>query len=750
MKRPFACIGLSMLFSLVFAFAFHTAAFYCAVVCFVLSAVLFVGKLFAKKNTLSAAICCLSASIAMLGYCASISNYVEPLIEKYSGETVDIVGTVVSKPYTSGHNTYFTVKTESINTRDEHIKIQIMTTYTQPIDIYDTVRFTAELYSDYEHGYGYASYCGARGIFLNAYINPYFNSMYEVEPCVSRPFYTVFSDVRDYISRTFKKYLPYDEASLCTAVLTGEKSLLSDDVYSSFKNLGVSHMLVVSGLHLSIVAGLLYSLAGTVVKNRYLSSLIQLIGVTSFAALSGFGFSVVRALVMTVVFILAQLFSSRPDGLNSLGLAAMVLCINPLNAGDIGMLWSFACTLSLILFAKPINDFLRDHFGIEKKAALSFTSLMSTALAAFAGSLPFLIFVTGSLSPYTIMVNVLTVPFTGIVIICGGISVLCFALHITVLGYPLIYISGLTAKYLLFVTKTFSDLPLTSIKTSEVFVYIWFIVSVLVIAAFWLLDKKRRYLRLCILFLSAVVIGLYSIDIFMNSDKITVSVLDVGCGLTVTVKAGERVVLLNSFGEKYQYSQIKEELSPFDRVSCIVDTPPDKTDVDYCRSIVNEFDADTVLLYDNIMFDEDYCYSRYRGIDTVLMNDEYTMYLFDGAVLKMLNTESGSFAYLTVYETELLICPPYADFSMLPSEYQCPDIAVLTDIPDNLSLQEGTYTVVSSYGEECEEYIDCLTDAGVIAEATNGQGRIDFCFSKNGYVDTKRVYTGGVTRYADD
>lgn len=749
MKRPFACIGLSMLFSLVFAFGFHTAAFYSAAVCFVLSAVLFAVRIFGKKKTITAAVCCLSASAAMFGYCAVMSNNVEPLIDRYNGETAEIVGTVVSKPYTWGNNTYFTVKTESINNQEEQINIQISCGYTEPIEIYDKVTINAELYSDYEFGYGLESYYGARGIFLKAYINPYVESYCEVEQCENRPFYAVFSDARDFISKTFRKYLSYDEASLCTAVLTGEKSALSDDVYSDFKNLGVSHMLVVSGLHLSIVAGMLYYFS-TAVKNRYLSALIQLIGVTAFAALSGFGFSVRRALVMIVIVIMARLFAYHSDALNSLGLAALVLCLNPLNVGDIGLLWSFACTLSLILFAKPINDFLISRFQIEKPAVIKLISPLSAALAALVGSLPFSIFVTGSLSPYTILVNVLTVPFTGIVIVCGGLSVFFFALNISVIGYPLIFLSGLTAKYLLFVTRTFSNLPLANVSTSKNFVYVWFAVSVLTVTLFLLFDKNRRYVKLCALSLTAVIIGLYSIDTLINSDKITVSVLDVGCGITVTVKKGEEFVLLNSFGEKYQYSQIKDELSQFNKISCIVDTPPDKTGIDYCRSIINEFDADTVLLYDRIMFDEDYCYSRYTGINTVLMNDEYTMYLFDGAALKMINTQSGSFAYLTVYETEILICPPSADFSMLPDEYREPDIAVAADVPDNFHLQQGTYTVVSSYGEECTEYIDRLSNEDLITEATNGHGRIDFCFSKNGSIETNRVYTGGVTRYADD
>ncbi|MBQ3692372.1 MAG: hypothetical protein II931_03520, partial [Clostridia bacterium] len=111
MKTPFACIGFSMLFSLVFAISVHTAVIQTAAVCFAVSVFLFAAKFVGRKNTLSAAVCCLSACIAMIGYTAVVEYYVEPIIDKYSGKTVAFSGTVVSNPYTDGGNTHFTVKT---------------------------------------------------------------------------------------------------------------------------------------------------------------------------------------------------------------------------------------------------------------------------------------------------------------------------------------------------------------------------------------------------------------------------------------------------------------------------------------------------------------------------------------------------------------------------------------------------------------------------------------------------------------
>ena len=129
-------------------------------------------------------------------------------------------------------------------------------------------------------------------------------------------------------------------------MITGDKQYLSDDVYQAFQRLGVSHILVVSGMHLSIAAAVIYFVTKSKYDENYISIAAECIGITFFAVLTGFGFSIRRALVMAILVNASRLFSSKPDILNSLGFAAFLLCLNPLNAGDIGLLWSFSCTLS--------------------------------------------------------------------------------------------------------------------------------------------------------------------------------------------------------------------------------------------------------------------------------------------------------------------------------------------------------------------------------------------------------------------
>lgn len=750
MKRPFACIGFSMLFSLVFAIAVHTAVFQTAVVCFALSAVLFGFKFIGNKKTLSAAICCMAACVAMFGYLGIMKYYVNPIIDEYNGKTVTFSGMVVSEPYTNGSSTHFTVKTDTIDGKDKNVKINITTSYTEPMQIYDFVEGKATLSSEYEDGYSYASYYGARNIFLTTYINPYFDSEYTIIHNDSKSFYIIFSNIRKQIAQTFQKYLSYDEASLCTAIITGDREYLRDDVYSAFKNLGVSHMLVVSGLHLSIIASILYLVVQSNFDNRYISALMQILGLTTFALLSGFGFSVRRALVMNLVVILGKFVGSKPDALNTLGLAAFLLCLNPLNVGDIGLLWSFSCTLSIILFANKMTDYLTDKLKIEKLFFLKFTTMFSTAAAAFVGSIPFLILVTGSMSPYTISVNLLTVPFTGILIVCGGFSVLLFSLHIKILAYPIMFLAGMTAKYLMFITNIFQEMPYSSIRTNKMFLYIWLAVTVIVSICIAIFDKRKKYMRVAMIMAAAVFVGLCSLNTALDNNKVTFSVLDVGNGMTLTVKNNDNIVVLNSYGEKYQYNTITTELSNFSKIACLIDIQPTKPEYNYCRRITHDFDTSYVIVNDNDFYNEKYSYLRYSGIDVDKIGSNYKLYIFDDVTLNIITTENYTWQYLNIYGKKILICPMNSDFDELPDSFQKPDIAVISDIPNNINFSNNIYVVVSNYDNECYDITNMILDMGLTVESTNGNGRIDFKFSKDGLTDVDRIYTGGVTRYAEN
>ncbi len=747
MKRPLADIGFSMLSALVLSVIIgHTAAIYFAAVCFVSFTALLISHFFFKKKTFPAAVCCISAGLAIVFYCLTVTSYIEPTVNQYDSAYAEIEAVVTSTPKVKDGCYYFTIRTSRINGEEKKLNIQITAKHIPLPEYCDKVKIKTTLLSNYTEEIGFGSYYAARGLFLKAFINPFYQSTFEITDKENKPFYFVFAQMRNTTSDILRFYLPDDSAGVCTAMITGDKNSLTDDLYLMFKNMGISHLLVVSGLHLSIIAEILYKTAGKRIKNRYASALVQLAGITLFAVFAGFGFSVIRALVMTYMVIIGRTLSLRSDALNSLGFAAVILCLNPLNAGDIGLLWSFSSTLSIILLSDRAEDYLIRRLDIKSNPGKKAARMLSGPTAAFIGSVPFYVFIVGTFSPYSIIVNLLTVPFAGVIIICGGIGAALYALGIPPVAAPFMFICRLTSGYIIKITELFSTLPYAYLKIGKISVYICFLISALLIAATVIFDKKRKYIRLSVTAVISLLILTFSIDFLIEENRVTLSVLDVGNGLTITLKQGDKIILINSYGEKYQYTTIKSELSEFREINCMADFCPEGQ-YNYCQKIYSQFDVNSILLYDNNKLNYDYASAQENGTTVTEISDDFTYYTYDDVSLRFISDENLVWCSVNIYGKKVLICPAGADIENLPEELSSPDMVISCDVPENSAMLSNSFWVLSCYGETADECYSSVTGNGSPAAVTDGNGRIDFTFAKDGGIKAERHYTGGVTQW---
>ena len=85
-------------------------------------------------------------------------------------------------------------------------------------------------------------------------------------------------------------------------------------------------------------------------------------------AITGFTPSVVRSGVMITLTYCAMIFLRKSDGLNSLGFSGLVLTLfNPYTVADVGMLLSFSATLGILMWSKPISNYIVIKYGIANK-----------------------------------------------------------------------------------------------------------------------------------------------------------------------------------------------------------------------------------------------------------------------------------------------------------------------------------------------------------------------------------------------
>ncbi len=117
--------------------------------------------------------------------------------------------------------------------------------------------------------------------------------------------------------------LSANDVGMLAAMLFGDRAGLNHQLRLGFERTGSFHLFVVSGMHVALVAGLLFWLLRRLRLPETAATLLTLPAIAAFALLTGFGAPVQRALAMTTIFLLARLLARERSVLNALGAAAL-------------------------------------------------------------------------------------------------------------------------------------------------------------------------------------------------------------------------------------------------------------------------------------------------------------------------------------------------------------------------------------------------------------------------------------------
>lgn len=158
-----------------------------------------------------------------------------------------------------------------------------------------------------------------------------------------------FGRLRDLISRKTVLQSGKEAASLFSALFTGERDHLSEDLRLDFTRIGINHVLALSGMHLAILAALLDKLLRVMGLGKKPRLLLLSAAVVFYMAMTGFSSSVTRAGIMLIITSLSFLFSSSRDSFTSLCVAVfLILLVEPYAYSDISLWLSALATLGVM------------------------------------------------------------------------------------------------------------------------------------------------------------------------------------------------------------------------------------------------------------------------------------------------------------------------------------------------------------------------------------------------------------------
>ncbi len=209
-----------------------------------------------------------------------------------------------------------------------------------------------------------------------------------------------FAGVNEKLTAKLYSSAEEDAASLSSAVLLGNRSGLNLSARRDFTRLGVSHLLAISGLHLSALTAMLEAVLIKAGAKRRLRGAVLIPSVVIFMGITGFSPSVLRAGFMHIIRIFGTLIGRKSDPWTSLGVAAaLIVLVNPCSAFDVRLLLSVASAFACVSFASMSSRRIRSRSPIRRAAYTAIDTLKLTVyITAFTipiswgkfGSLPIL------------------------------------------------------------------------------------------------------------------------------------------------------------------------------------------------------------------------------------------------------------------------------------------------------------------------------------------------------------------------
>ena len=557
---------------------------------------------------------------------------------------------------------------------------------------------------------------------------------------------------REKLRQIMDDAFPEDVAGFAKALLLGDRTDIDYETSTDFKVSGISHIIAVSGLHVSILFGLIYFVTG---RRRWPTAIIGIPVVLIFAAIAGFSPSITRAAIMQILMMLAMLFDKEYDPLTALSFAAIVMLIaNPLVISSVSFQLSFACLLGILVFQVPIRGWIMDEKRLGRfkgKLINWFSSGVAVSVSAGVFTTPLVAVHFGTISLVSTLTNLLTVwiitfIFYGAMLVCllGAIHAGAAAFVGSIVAWPI--------RYVLFVSKTLADFPLAAVYTKSGYIVAWLMFMYVMLTIMQCLKKKPVGLFAGLTAVSlCVCIGLSWLEPSLDDCRMTM--LDVGQGQAIILQSEGKTYLVDCGGDYDEDAAdtVTETLlsQGIRHVDGIILTHYDGDHSGGVEYLLTRIDTDLLLL--PYSYDENGVGEKLSGLvsegtylvkeDTVLNFGETTISLF--APISYNSGNESSMCILFQRENcDILITGDMGEDGerLLMKYHELPRVDVLvvghhgskySTSAALLETVQPTYAFISVgennyYGHPAQVILDRLAEFGCVVYRTDENGTIIF------------------------
>lgn len=345
-------------------------------------------------------------------------------------------------------------------------------------------------------------------------------------------FRCMLDSLRQKAAKRLFEVMQEDDAGMLCAMLLGEKAYLPEEEKEMYQRTGIGHMLVISGLHISLLAaGLFYFLRSYVMPMKG-AVVVTVIFLFLYGQFTGFQVAAARSVLMMSCALIARYTGRSYDPLSALSLSGILTIIQePMQLFQCGFLLSYTAIGGILLFA-PVLEKSRKKNGIWQSFFFS--------ASVFAVTMPVMLWFYYETCPYSVLANVLVLPFLSLLVGVGAAG--CILSFFWPPGGAFLLAS---AHYILefyeMVCRMILSLPMSRVVTGRPPVWCLIVYYAVLVSAVCLYLKWEQcgwlYAGAALLFMLCL--------LFRPHIRFLYTQLDVGQGDCACLFYGDRTILID-------------------------------------------------------------------------------------------------------------------------------------------------------------------------------------------------------------
>ena len=699
MKRPILIATLGFITGIIWGLYFNIVSFIVIIVFSFLLKILLknknirIIKVFINKEVLI-----LFCIVFLIG-----NLYIKYLEKDYSKiyknlNKCNCIGTIVSEKEEKDYTYIYKIKIKEINNnkvRNKNFYISVKKKTNYKLEYADEILFEGEyikpeVQRNYK-GFNYSMYLKSEGIYGTIRIDKEIKVLRKNNLNVI----TIMANkLRNQIINNANKIFPNNSKGVFLGILLGYDEYISDEIKQNFSDSSLSHLLAVSGAHVSYVVLGMFILFKYIKIPKKFNKIFSCILLIFYLYIINFTPSVTRAVIMSIISIIQVILYRKQDIATTISFSSLLILIsNPYKILNIGFLLSYAGTVGIIVFSKKFEELKEEKIKI--KLLKTMKSMCFVTISAQILILPITIYYFNTISATFIISNIIAGIIIGPITIIGLVIIIVSFINLR-LTAVIAKIYNILLLVLLKSTQIIAKLPISKIYVitpSIISVIIYYLLIFTIFITFIIKKSKRYYLnrkldKLILKlkniiksnFIIIIIVVILFLVVFIIFNRIPrdlkVNFIDVGQGDSCMITTPSNKKILIDSGGSESYDVGKNILFPYllDRKVTKVDyIIISHFDTDHCKGfeyVMNNINVKNVIISkqpeDSENYKEFLKIVKKRKINIIVVDNGDKIFIEKNLYIYILWPDSDNFVSENALNNNSIVCKVvYNNFSML-------------------------------------------------------------------------------------